>query len=60
MNNPYFQTYGDCEKAWDEAIAARDKEWVEWGEDTCMHRRDGTSKSACFNCWQSRRKEIGI
>jgi len=30
MDNPYFETYGDCEKAWDEAIAARDKWWLEW------------------------------
>ena len=28
MSNPYFETYGDCEKAWNEAIAARDKWWL--------------------------------
>jgi hypothetical protein len=60
-----------------EALAARDKEWVEWASGKCdkhivykpfdsqYHYQDkGTyfwsHRNDCFECWQSRRKEIGI
>jgi hypothetical protein len=57
MNNPYFETYGDCEKAWDEAIAARDKEWMEWLK-TFIYNEYGTIMIQ-DNCFQERMKEIG-
>ena len=54
MNNPYFETYGDCEKAWNEAIAARDKWWVERIQKEvfdggCYILRENT-KATCEKC----------
>lgn len=45
------------------SVSARDKEWVEWGEDKCPHIEhpyDEYFKRECSKCWQERKKEIWI
>ena len=66
-----FQQCGKCNEIYDNvvphsckvdpAIAARDKEWVEWGESKCPHESvDDFRKGSCELCWQERKRGIGL
>ena len=45
----------------EQAIAAHDKEWVEWGESKCPHESvDDFRKGSCELCWQERKRGIGL
>jgi hypothetical protein len=65
--NPYKATSGDSainadrdllHSGFDEGASACDKEWAEWIE-TFIYNEYGTIIIQ-DNCWQSRRKELGL
>jgi hypothetical protein len=45
-----------------EAIAARDKEWIEWGSQYCDKAEHGVQiyRYECYDCWQERKRSLGL
>ena len=54
-----------AENVWNEAIAARDKEWVEWVGENIIElvlnfQMTESNKQNLLHMWQERKKEIGL
>lgn len=43
-----------------EIVKIVNKNWIEWGVSACVHQRSGLAKRHCFECWEERKKEIGL
>jgi hypothetical protein len=56
-----WHTCWPIDKAVKEAIEARDKDWIAWGEQECKnhaHFCKGILQRECLMCWRERKKEI--